>query len=144
MDWIKFGYLEGNFIKQLVDNNKQGWKKEKLGWTDSGFPMIFATALVASLRMSEAITASTGTLVNRFKVGIALPLLLYTGGLNSLRIRCLFKHQFVLSNAYEELKMVSFCFVESGTILLWSISIKKFGSTFNVINVTLYYLLLLV
>jgi len=39
--------------------------------TDSGFPMIFATAFVASLRMSEATTVSTGTFVKRFKVGIA-------------------------------------------------------------------------
>ena len=32
--------------------------------------MILATALVQSLRISEATTASTGTLVKRFKVGI--------------------------------------------------------------------------
>lgn len=32
--------------------------------------MIFETALVASLRMSEAITGSIGMLVKRFKVGI--------------------------------------------------------------------------
>ena len=32
--------------------------------------MILATALVASLRMSEATTASTGTFVKRFRVGI--------------------------------------------------------------------------
>ncbi|MFS7981574.1 hypothetical protein Hanom_Chr10g00952591 [Helianthus anomalus] len=34
--------------------------------TDSGFPMIFATAFEASFRMSDAITGSTGTLVKRF------------------------------------------------------------------------------
>lgn len=38
--------------------------------TDSGLPIILATALVASLRISEATTASTGTFVNRFRVGI--------------------------------------------------------------------------
>jgi len=43
----------------------------KVDLTDSGFPMIFATAFVASLRMSEATTVSTGTFVKRFKVGIA-------------------------------------------------------------------------
>lgn len=32
--------------------------------------MILATTLVASLRISEAITESTGILVNKFKVGI--------------------------------------------------------------------------
>lgn len=40
------------------------------GHTDSGLPMILATTLVASLRISEAITESTGILVNKFKVGI--------------------------------------------------------------------------
>ena len=39
--------------------------------TDSGLPMILATALVQSLRMSDATTASTGTLVLRFNVGIS-------------------------------------------------------------------------
>lgn len=39
-------------------------------FTDSGLPMILATALVASLRMSEDVTASTGIFVKRFKVGI--------------------------------------------------------------------------
>lgn len=43
---------------------------ERAPLTDSGLPMILATALVASLRMSEAVTASRGTLVNKFKVGI--------------------------------------------------------------------------
>jgi hypothetical protein len=38
--------------------------------TDSGFPMIFATALLASLRKSDVLTASPGTLVCSFKVGI--------------------------------------------------------------------------
>lgn len=37
---------------------------------DSGFPMILETAFVASLRMSEATTESTGTFVNKFRVGI--------------------------------------------------------------------------
>jgi len=45
--------------------------------TDSGLPMILATALVASLRMSEQVTASTGMLVKRFKVGIFLKFLLF-------------------------------------------------------------------
>lgn len=57
-------------------NSKQGWVE--VGVTDSGFPMIFATALVASLRMSEATTASTGMFVKRFKVGIVFLLLLYS------------------------------------------------------------------
>lgn len=39
--------------------------------------MILATALVASLRMSEQVMASTGMLVKRFKVGIFLILLLF-------------------------------------------------------------------
>lgn len=47
--------------------------------TASGFPMILETALVASLRMSAATTASTGTFVNKFKVGIFRWLLLVLG-----------------------------------------------------------------
>jgi hypothetical protein len=42
--------------------------------TDSGLPMILATALEQSLRMSAATTASTGTLVLRISVGILLVL----------------------------------------------------------------------
>ena len=42
--------------------------------TDSGLPMILATALEQSLRMSAATTASTGTLVLRISVGILLAL----------------------------------------------------------------------
>lgn len=46
--------------------------------TDSGLPMILATALVASLRMSEHVKAMTGMFVNRFKVGIFFFLFLQT------------------------------------------------------------------
>lgn len=45
--------------------------------TDSGLLRILATALVASLRMSEAITASTGTFVYKFNVGIFIPISLF-------------------------------------------------------------------
>lgn len=72
MGLIKYCHLQSNFIKQLVVKNEECLKMYS---TDSGFPMIFATALVASLRMSEAITGSTGMLVKRFKVGIAVLLL---------------------------------------------------------------------
>ena len=48
--------------------------------------MILATALVASLRISEAITASKGIFVNRFKVGIAeLFLLLAAAAVEEIR-----------------------------------------------------------
>lgn len=39
--------------------------------TDSGLPMILASVRLQSLRMSEAVTASTGTFVLKFNVGIA-------------------------------------------------------------------------
>lgn len=45
--------------------------------TDSDLPRILATALVASLRMSEAITASTGTFVYKFNVGIFISFSLF-------------------------------------------------------------------
>lgn len=62
------------FWAMFVQNEKEnGGKDKRSEWewlTDSGLPMILATALVASLRMSEATTESTGTFVNRFNVGI--------------------------------------------------------------------------
>jgi len=55
-----------------VNNVERVSKRVKVDLTDSGFPMIFATALVEYLRMSEATTMSTGMFVKRFKVGIAI------------------------------------------------------------------------
>jgi hypothetical protein len=50
---------------------KQPDKSQK-EFTDSGLPRILATVLLASLRISEVTTLSTGTLVCRFTVGMVV------------------------------------------------------------------------
>lgn len=72
---IKFTISLSIFIEQFMfipNTSTKRTQEEGKGrdLTDSGLPMILETAFVASLRMSEATTASTGRFVNKFNVGI--------------------------------------------------------------------------
>jgi hypothetical protein len=58
------------FTTNKPDKTKHFKKHGSVTLTDSGLPRILATALLASLRISEVTTLSTGTLVCRFTVGM--------------------------------------------------------------------------
>lgn len=67
---IKASYKLSSSIEPQLPSLLPEWSTKKQP-TDSGFPRTRATALLASLRMSEVTTPSRGTLVCTLRVGIA-------------------------------------------------------------------------
>ncbi len=61
----------GRKTQEARPPQKKAKKRDEIKHTDSGLPMMLATALLASLRMPDVTTPSRGTLVCTLRLGIA-------------------------------------------------------------------------